>query len=119
MLNRRSIDASFFWLVRLRVLSRVDHGFVFSDDCARRQPRLVDLRWAKNVHHAFPCGEEVVGDDPSVAAPPEYLGAHDRASTLGATFPKTRQAGRERLCQSVISVISKAPKPPILVGWRP
>jgi hypothetical protein len=34
---------------------------------------------AKNVRHRYVSGEKVVGNDASVATPPERFGAHDRA----------------------------------------
>src|ERR1700720_3379852 len=46
--------------------------------------------------------QEIVRDDPPVAAPPDRLGAHDRAAPLTAERPQPREAGAERLAQLIV-----------------
>ena len=96
-------------------LGRIDYSIVVSDDGSGRKVGLVYLRRPQNMHHALSLGEEVVGDDAPMAAPPEGLGAHDCASMPGAAVQQPRQASCERLGQGVIGVVLEPPHPPITV----
>lgn len=79
---------------------------------------FVDMRCPEDVHNAFACGEEIVRDDPPVAAPPDGLGTHDRASVLATSLSELHQTRRERRRQRVVRIIAKAAHPPISVGRR-
>ena len=87
---------------------------------ARRRRALVgsflDLRRSEDVHHLLAGGEEVVGDDAPVAAPPDGFRAHDRAPVLTTLLSELCQARGEWLRQSVIGIVPEASPPPICVG---
>ena len=93
----------------------IDDGPVATHDRARCQVCLIDVRSPEDVHHALSRREEIVGDDPPVATPPDGFRAHDRASVLSALLSKSRQAQCERRRQRVVGVIPKATHPPICV----
>jgi hypothetical protein len=71
------------------------------------------MRCSKDVHHALAFAEQVIGDDAPMAAPPDGLGAHDRAAVLAAQFSQLRKACGERLRQGIVGIVPKAPHPPI------
>jgi hypothetical protein len=53
-------------------------------------------------------GEQVVGDDPSVAAPPHRLGAHHGGGPLGAPAVQVVEGVAELLGQRVVGVVVEA-----------
>lgn len=79
---------------------------------------FVDMRRPEDVHNAFACGEEVVRDDTPMAAPPDGLGAHYRASVPATSVSESRQTRCERRRQRVVRIIAKASHPPISVERR-
>lgn len=76
------------------------------------------MRRPKDVHHTLAFAEQVIGDDAPVAAPPNGLGAHDRAPVLGAQDPQARKAYGEGLRQGIVGIVAKATNPPIGVWGR-
>ena len=76
------------------------------------------MRRPEDVHHALACGEEVVRDDTPVAAPPDGLGAHDRASVPATSVSEPRQTRGERLRQRIVGIVPKAPHTPVGVRRR-
>ena len=101
-----------------QTLSGVDYSSVAANHGARRQMCFVDMRRPDDVHYAFTCGEEVVRDDTPMAAPPDGLGAHDRASVPPTSVSESRQTRCERRRQRVVRIIAKTAHPPISVGRR-
>ena len=98
-----------------QTLGGVDHGSVVANHGARCQMCFIDMRRPEDVHNAFACGEEVVRDDTPMAAPPDGLGAHDRASVPATSVSEPRQTRCERQRQRVVRIIAKASHPPISV----
>src|ERR1700732_3849276 len=45
-----------------------------------RDTRLLDVTWTENVKDRVAGGDQIIGNDPSVTAPPKSLSAHDCAS---------------------------------------
>ena len=76
------------------------------------------MRRPKDVHHALAFAEQIICDDAPMAAPPDGLGAHDRAPMLAAQFSQLRKACGERLRQGIVGIVPKAPHPPIGVWGR-
>jgi len=79
---------------------------------------FVDMRRPEDVHNALPGGEEIVGDDPPMAAPPDGLSAHYCASAPSASVSESRETRGERRRQRVVRIIAKAAHSPISVGRR-
>jgi hypothetical protein len=79
----------------------IDDRAVIVHESAGRHAGLVDMRRPKDVHHALSCDEKIICDNPPVAAPPDGLGAHDRAAVLAAQFSQLRKACGERLRQGM------------------
>lgn len=99
-------------------IGRVKHLSIFAHDGAGRQARLINMRFPKDMHHAVTAGEQIVGDNPPVTAPPDGFGAHDCAYAPMAQFAKPRQAPSEGRGQCIIRVVPKAAHPPIEIGRR-
>ena len=76
------------------------------------------MRRPKDVRHALSCDEKIICDNPPVAAPPDGLGAHDRAAVLAPQFSQLRKPCGERLRQGIVGIVPKAPHPPIGVRRR-
>lgn len=57
-------------------VGRVRHRAVGPDDCAAAQLRRIDVIDAEDVVHLIVVGEEMIGDDPPMAPPPDRLRAH-------------------------------------------
>lgn len=68
------------------------------------------------MQYLFACGKKVVGDDPSVAPPPNRFGAHDYTSLLTASFPEPRQADGKGYRQRIVCIVLKAAHSPIGIG---
>ena len=105
-------------LFQPRTLGWIDDPAVSAYDGSRCQACLVDMRCPKNVHHTLALAQQVIGDDAPMAAPPDGLGAHDRAPILAAELLQSRKACGEGLRQSIIRIVSKTAHPPISVRGR-
>jgi hypothetical protein len=101
-----------------QTLGRVDHSSVAANGSAGRQTRFVDMRRPEDVHDAFARGEEIVCDDTPMAAPPDGLGTHDRASMPPTPVSESRQTRCEGRRQRVVRIIAKTAHPPISIGRR-
>src|SRR5437660_1590334 len=66
-------------------------------------PQVLEA-WAK----AVPAREEIVGDDPAMAAPPHRLRAHDRAAPPASQLDEPGKARAERVACGVVGVIVEA-----------
>ena len=62
--------------------------------------------------------EQVIGDDPSMASPPDRLGAHDRTAVSGAQRLELGEPGGKGLGQRIIRIVAEAANPPIPVRRR-
>lgn len=102
----------------MRTLRWIDDRAVIVHESAGRQAGLVDMRRPKDVRHALSCDEKIICDNPPVAAPPDGLGAHDRAAVLAPQFSQLRKPCGERLRQGIVGIVPKAPHPPIGVRRR-
>ena len=80
--------------------------------------RFVDMRRLEDVHNALPGGEEIIRDDPPMAAPPDGLGAHNCASVPATSVSESRETRGERRRQRVVRIVAKAAHLPISVGRR-
>src|SRR5687768_15402599 len=61
----------------------------------RREPRGLRHRPVEDVEHVVAQTEEVIGHDPSMAAPPHGFRAHDRATLATADGLQAGEAARE------------------------
>jgi len=104
-------------LFRLGTFSRINDRAIITNDGARRQARLVDMVRPENVPHTLSDGQEIVGDDAAVAAPPNRFRAHDRASLSTAPLSQARETHSKRLCQGIIRIVAKTAHPPVGI-WR-
>lgn len=64
--------------------------------------------WAKHVNHLLAGSKQVVGDDPTVTAPPDGLGAHDGRALLVAQLAQCPQRLAELRRECVVGVVVKA-----------
>src|SRR5271154_499323 len=79
---------SFRGAEQIGILLGIRQGFPRPDPGRRRQMRSLDVALAKNVEDLFAGGEEVIGDDAAMAAPPEALRAHHARTRAFAQFPQ-------------------------------
>jgi hypothetical protein len=105
-------------LSRRRFLTGIDHGSVAANGGTRRQSCFFDMRCIEDVHNALTGSEEIVRDDPPVAAPPDGFGAHDRASMLATSDSESRETGGEWRRQRVVRIVAKTTHPPIGIERR-
>jgi len=68
------------------------------------------------VGHRDAAREQVIGDDPAVAAPPHRLGAHDRDRLTLRDREKLVEAGVELRRQRVVGVVAERRDLPGIVG---
>lgn len=99
-----------------RVLSGIDHLPIAANDGTGCQACRINMRSPENVLHLLAYGQEVVRDDPAVAAPPYRFGAHDRAPVLTASKPQPGEAGGEGRRQGIVRIVPKTASPPKGVG---
>lgn len=66
----------------MAALRRIDDRSIATPHRASRQVGLVDVRSREDVYHALSRRQEIIGDDPPVATPPNGFRAHDRAPVL-------------------------------------
>ena len=85
----------------------------------RGQPRRLDLAVPHDVANIGALGEQIVGDNPAMAAPPHRLGAHDRADTVFGVAAQFGEPLAKRLGHRVVGVIAERIAPPQRVRrWR-
>ena len=65
--------------------------------------------------HLVPVGDEVVGDDAAVAAPPHCLGAHHRGGGFGGVVAEFGEGARELVAEGVVGVVVEAAVAPVAV----
>src|SRR4051794_7153431 len=90
-------------------LWRIENTALHHRTSGRCHYRLRDVVGPKNVEHGLAAGEQVIRDDPPVAAPPDRLGAHDRGWSLTTKLAQASEAGVESVGERVIGIIPKAP----------
>src|SRR5699024_10631048 len=73
---------------------------------------------AHKVANLVTVGDEMVGDDTPVAAPPHRLGAHDRVGGFGGVRSLLRDRVRELSSQSMVGVIVEAAVTPVTVNLK-
>ncbi len=61
-------------------IGRIGQYVIWPRFRAFRDTRLLDVTWTENVKDRVAGGDQIIGNDPPVTAPPKSLGAHDRAS---------------------------------------
>ena len=100
----------------------VTHEEVVADDGPVVECCLAYLRPVRthphDVFNFVTMGDEVVGDDAPVAAPPHRLGAHDRGGDFGSTRPELRERIRELPAQRMVGVIVEAAVTPVAVDLK-
>ena len=62
----------------------------------------------ENVKDGLAGGDQMVGDDPAMAAPPQGLGAHDRAPRRFSEATEFAEAGSKCVAESVVGVVVEA-----------
>jgi hypothetical protein len=82
----------------------------------RRERRR--LRLADDVHDRHAAREQVVGDDPAMAAPPHRLGAHDRDGRALRDREQLVEAGVELRRQRIVGVVAERGDVPGVVRER-
>src|SRR5271169_6421965 len=78
--------------------------------------RLLDVALAKNMEDILACGDEIIGDDAAMAAPPQALRAHDTCARGFTQFAQGSKARPEFLAHGVVGVIVEARVLPEGVG---
>lgn len=84
------------------------------DDSERRERRRGGRALGQDVGDGDAAGEQMIGDDPAMAAPPHRLGAHDRDRPGQPEQPG--QAGAELGGERVVGVVAEARVVPGVVG---
>lgn len=92
--------------------NRIDQRSILANDRARRQPRLIEMRFSQDMEDTCTFSEEIVGDDPSMAAPPDRFSAHDGAPALGSKISQPGEPLGERIGQGVVRIVPKTPHLP-------
>ena len=77
-----------------------------------------DAAVGEDVKDALAAGEKIVGDDPTMAAPPYRLRAHDRAAPAAAQFGEPGETRSERAAFGIVGVIVEAAVLPQCVAPR-
>lgn len=70
------------------------------------------MRFSQDMEDVIAGGEKIVGDDPSMAAPPDRLSAHDGAPALGSKISQPGEPLGERIGQGVVRIVPKTPHLP-------
>src|SRR5690606_36681484 len=70
--------------------------------------RRLDMVGPEDMQHRLASGEQVVGDDAAVAAPPHRLGAHHRARRGVAEFAQMREPALKVGAERVVGVMMEA-----------
>jgi hypothetical protein len=96
--------------------SRINDGPVRLGNCARGKPCLIDMALAKNVEYVFSYANKIVGNDPSVAPPPNGFCTHYRSESIMPEIPELGQTLVELPCHCVIRIVSEAQVVPEKVG---
>lgn len=100
---------------RLRLFGGISDSSVVVYDRAGSQVCLIDVRTPEYVEYALTRRQEIVGDDPAVATPPDGFRAHDGASVLATPLPEPSKTRGEGHRQRIVRVITKAAHPPVCV----
>jgi hypothetical protein len=69
--------------------------------------RFFHVARSENVKHALAGREEVVGDDPSVTAPPHGFRAHDSATPRVSELAQIREPITKMIAQGVVGIVVK------------
>jgi hypothetical protein len=72
----------------------------------------LDLSRRHQVHDVVPCRQEVVSDDPAMAAPPERFGTHQGQALYFSELLEITQRRLEFVPEGIVSVIVKGPYAP-------
>jgi len=77
------------------------------DLSSRRYARCLHTVRTKNVKHYIACGDEVIRDNPPVAAPPHCFGAHNDTMLRATEFAKLSKTVAEALAHRVVGIVMK------------
>src|SRR3954454_15025406 len=80
--------------------------------------RWSDLIGPQYVEYRFPRRQEIVGNYPPMAPPPEGLSAHYCTCLYESHFAKSRQAGPKLATHGVVGIIVKTPILPKRIDVR-
>ncbi len=83
----------------------INHGSFRLRPGSRSQACWSDIAFAENVKDILPGGDEIVGNDTTMAAPPDGLGAHDDGVGPMSHLTQLFEPLSELLAQGVISEI--------------
>jgi len=95
---------------------RISDAGIAAQIGARRQFRFRDLALAHDVEHLDIAGDEVVGNDAAMAAPPYSFRAHESGALVGCERDQTVKIGLELRCERIIGVVVKAAIVPKGIG---
>jgi hypothetical protein len=88
--------------------SRINQHSARTRHCNLGAARQFRSPWSQDVKHCFAGGNEVVGDNPSMAPPPHSLGTHDSTAPCVPGAPELLQTLPEFPAHRIISIIMKA-----------
>ena len=95
------------YISNTRIGRRVDQTPV-ALSCRWGSSRLLDPAAAHQVEDIASAKQQVIGDDPSVAAPPHRFGAHDRRGPFGGHPVELVETIAERSRQRIVRIIVEA-----------
>ena len=77
---------------------------------------FLNLPWPHNVEHALSRRQQIVGNDPAMAAPPEALCTHDGARASARERLQAIEPTPERLARRVVGIVVKTLVLPKRIG---
>src|SRR5699024_1615540 len=84
---------------------RVGEDAVGVDRGAFAQLRRIDMTGTEHMGHRQVPGQQMVGDEPAMAAPPHGFGAHEYAARGPAPVDDGGEVGPELLGQTVVGIV--------------
>src|SRR5690606_12985784 len=97
--------------------TRIAYGPVGLHNGTRRHRGGVDAAGAHDVPDILAPGQQVVGDDAAVAAPPNRFGAHDGAAPLVSDGYQLVQPLAKLIAHCIVGVVVKAVVLPETIGF--
>src|SRR5688500_6170754 len=88
---------------------------IFPNYCSFCNDSGRELGWAKDMADFVATRDQVVDDDPTMAAPPQNFRTHDCAPMLSAEEQQPCKTAGERLGKGIVRIIVKAAHPPAAV----
>lgn len=97
------------------LLPRIHESSIFELAHPGRGRCGINMVPAEDVPHRKAARQQVIGDDPPVAPPPDGLRTHDGAAVLAGKTAKLRESGAERLRRGIVGIRAEGGVLPVAV----